>query len=989
MPGIRVQGSEGEFPLRVRAHLSIAVAVALVAGCQVVAGPGGKPPKATPTKTKASAGPTAGKTERLALAEERRVVDPADLTAKTKLVAAELVGKAKLISDKGLGIISNNSGALISDKGGSLIGNNGGGLVSNNGGGLISDKGLGVIGQNGAGFTLAQVGAREESLLAEAEIEVLDARGQVLVGKDGKPLGGVTGKDGSYKLSAMLPAENLILRIRLFNGGQLFAVLPRDRRTGTLDLDTASSLGTRYVLDQFVKGDQRVYDRLPGSQAAALQAEIEAARGVLGAEAPSYRPADLVSAAEALRAKDPKVGERLEAIRLLLLVGQDDLGTGLAATKVALSVPSAVVGDAAGNVYVGEVAAFRIRKVNDRGLVSVFAGTGARDAQGGIQGQTLEAIGGMAMGPDGHLYLTQTLTNQIRKIAPDGTMTPVLDAVSGSAGGLRFPCPLAVATDGTLYVGEVPNSQGVNGRVVEIRGGTITDVSPPGAGDDDGDIAFPGVAVGPDGTLYASEHRGGELWRRRPGAAWEAYARVTGLNSMSRIWLEADGAVLVSAAKAHKVVRVAPDGTVAAFAGTGEQGTAGDGGPAASAQLGTPGGLWRSPAGDLYIADGDGLVRKVAPDGTITTFAGTTGLVEGDALGLAVNGPNGLAIDREGKLVFSETGGSTIKRLDGRAITLVAGSGAGYEGDGGPAARARFASPAGIAYGPDGTLWVLDVLNRAIRKIDPAGVVSTVVADGGKATHQGRGPYPVGLGPVFQPAACAVSPTGQLYWTDAKGHQVFRLTAAGAPEVVLGTTDEAGDPDEDRPARECLTHSPLGLAFDARGDLFVLASGNSRVLRIAQGDPGSKVETWVGLTPARFFGSFLGGPKDPAAEEGAKATDVMLLGASAMCFDPAGNLYVGELGTTKLAAFGGASLDGKGLPADLLAQLPQIGTRIRRVAPDGTIRTVAGHGTRVANDPAGDDFLLYPLNMIVDREGRLIIADSALNQIKVLPKESL
>lgn len=969
-----------------RHQLLLCLAVSLSLGCQVpgakvVTGASAKPKPRGSASAKAGVRPV-GSDTRLPLAEPKRVIDAADLAANTKLAVVELVGKAKLISDHGGGIVSNNGGALISDKGGSLISDMGGALVGNNS--------AGVIGQNAASYGVLQAKASEESLLAEAEIEVLDAAGNLLVDGDGVPIGGTTGRDGAFALKAALPAENLVLRIRLWNGGQLFATLPKDRRAGALDLDTASSLGTRYVLDRFVKGDQTIFDRLPAGQADGLRGDIEAARGKLGAGKPSYRPEDLVAAAERLRGEDAAVGQRLEAIEAMLLAGQADLGTGLPATSVALALPTGVVGDAAGNLFVAEVAAFRIRKIGPDGLISVFAGIGARDAAGGFQGQTLEAVSGLAMGPDGYLYVTQTLTNQIRKLAPDGTMTPVLDAVAGAASGLRYPGAIAVAADGTIIVGELPNTGDVDGRVVEVRGGAIADVSPPDAGNEDGHSAFPGVAVAPDGTLYATQYKGvGKVYRRKPGAAWETMAEVPGLNSQSRIWLEPDGAVLVSAARDHKVYRVAADGAVTTVAGTGEQGQDGDGGPATAARLGIPAGLWRSPGGDLYLADGDGLVRKIARDGTISTVAGTTGLIAGDATGLAVNGPVGLALGRDGELLFSETGGSTIKRLDGRSVAVVAGSGSGYEGDGGTALKAKFANPGGIATAADGTLWVVDTLNRAIRKIDPAGLVSTVVREGPKALRTSVGPYPPGEAPMFEPTHCAVAPDGLPYWTDSKSHQVFRLRADGAAEAVLGRYDEPGDPDAGKPARACKTHTPLGLAFDAKGDLLVLAAGNSRVLRIARGDPASPVETVVGLTPEKFFGGFLlSPPTSLAADEGKLATDVMLLGASAMCLDAAGNLYVAELGTAKLASFGAASLAGQAIPAEILAALPRVGTRIRRVAPDGTIRTIAGDGTRVLNDPAGDQALLYPLNLIVDRDGRLIIADSALNQIKMLPKGS-
>src|SRR5262249_21360723 len=142
-------------------------------------------------------------------------------------------------------------------------------------------------------------------------------------------------------------------------------------------------------------------------------------------------------------------------------------------------------------------------------------------------------------------------------------------------------------------------------------------------------------------------------------------------------------------------------GDVTAFAGTGRKGFSGDGGPAAKAQLNNPFAIARGPDGALYICDVDNhRVRRVARDGTISTFAGSpTKGYEGDggpAIQAALNQPYELAWDKGGNLYFVEIGNHVVRRVDKKtgAISTVAGLGkAGFAGDGGPAAKAQLSQP--------------------------------------------------------------------------------------------------------------------------------------------------------------------------------------------------------------------------------------------------------------------------------------------------------
>ncbi|MFN3430452.1 MAG: hypothetical protein ACK46X_10900, partial [Candidatus Sericytochromatia bacterium] len=272
-----------------KARLFLVVALSMSLGCQL------KAPTITTGSPKPGAAPVGATTP--------RVVDAGDLEANAPV---RLAGLARILSDNGLGIISNN----------------GGGIVSNNGAGLISN--------NGGSYRVTAGAAKPESLLADAQIEVLDGQGRARVDKARKPITATTDKEGRYKLEVTLPRENLVLRIRLWNGGVLTTILPNVEGEGeplALDLNTASSLGATYVLEQYVKQRTGVLNLLPRTEAANLNRAMEAARGEL-AGTPSYKPADLVKATEELRKKAKGVDETLIRIEAIMLAGQADFGNG-------------------------------------------------------------------------------------------------------------------------------------------------------------------------------------------------------------------------------------------------------------------------------------------------------------------------------------------------------------------------------------------------------------------------------------------------------------------------------------------------------------------------------------------------------------------------------------------------------------------------------------------------------------------------------------
>ena len=177
------------------------------------------------------------------------------------------------------------------------------------------------------------------------------------------------------------------------------------------------------------------------------------------------------------------------------------------------------------------------------------------------------------------------------------------------------------------------------------------------------------------------------------------------------------------------------------FAGTGAKGFSGDGGPAARAQVNNPFGIARGPDGALYICDTDNQrVRKIAPDGTISTVAGNgTRGYSGDggpATGAALNEPYEVRFDKAGNVFFVERLSAVVRRVDAKTgvISTVAGTGQpGFSGDGGPAVKAQMNEPHSIGFDGAGDLYICDIKNHRVRKVDmKTGAISTFAGTGEK-----------------------------------------------------------------------------------------------------------------------------------------------------------------------------------------------------------------------------------------------------------------
>ena len=219
----------------------------------------------------------------------------------------------------------------------------------------------------------------------------------------------------------------------------------------------------------------------------------------------------------------------------------------------------------------------------------------------------------------------------------------------------------------------------------------------------------------------------------------------------------------------HRVLRINPDGTRETVVGTGLCCFLGDDGPATEARLSNPRGLTFGPGGSLYIADnGNRRIRKVAPDGTITTVAGSGDFgFSGDggpATAAALNSPWDVAVDSMGNLYIAERFNGRVRKVDAQGIiSTFAGTGDfGFAGDGGPAVAAEIGFPSGVAVGIADEVYIAD--GRRVRVVDTEGNINTF-AGGGTSMDDGA-PTDYRL---TTPSAVAVDSMGAVYISNQNG----------------------------------------------------------------------------------------------------------------------------------------------------------------------------------------------------------------------------
>jgi uncharacterized protein (TIGR03437 family) len=471
-----------------------------------------------------------------------------------------------------------------------------------------------------------------------------------------------------------------------------------------------------------------------------------------------------------------------------------------------------------------------------------------------------------------------------------------------------------------------------------------------------------GVAVDPAGNVYIADSLNNRVRLVSAAGAISTFAG-NGDTSAPNFWgdgglatdaslhlptgvaVDSSGTVYIAAAADNTIRKVTTDGIINIFAGQGFAGFLGDTAQANVALLHSPQDVATGPSGVIYIADtGNAVIRKVATDGTISTVAGSGAVgLAGDgaaALKSALNSPYSVAVDSSGNIFIADYGNNRIRRVDntsGNIGTIAGNENLGFAGDGGAATSAILHLPTGVAVDSSGNVYFADSLNNRIRKIAGSNI-STVAGNGGFSSS-GDG-FPAASAQLNTPLGVAVDAAGNLYIADSLNNAIRKVSAGGAMSTFAGNSVPGSAGDGSAPTAAQL-NGPQGVAVDAAGNVYVADTLNHKVRKIS----GGVIGTFAGSGTAGFSG------------DGGAAASATLNAPFGVAVDAAGSVYIAEFGNS----------------------------RVRKVDSNGIITTVAGNGVSTYggdNGPALSAQLNGPQGVAVDGAGNLYIADTENNRVR-------
>ncbi|MDQ6707996.1 MAG: hypothetical protein M3Z85_18725 [Acidobacteriota bacterium] len=344
----------------------------------------------------------------------------------------------------------------------------------------------------------------------------------------------------------------------------------------------------------------------------------------------------------------------------------------------------------------------------------------------------------------------------------------------------------------------------------------------------------------------------------------------------------------------------------------------------------------------------------------IETVAGSSLVGDGGPAALAsLSDAEGVCADRAGNVYVSDANDHRVRRITaGGTISTIAGTGvAGFQGDNGPANQARLNLPYGVAVDAAGNLYIADLGNNRVRRVDPAGIITTIAGNTPDKLQSPRNVLADGA--------------GNLYFSEFDGNRIRRLAPGGTSVVIAGTGVPGFDGDGG-PAAAANLNAPAGMAFDNSGNLYFADSGNQRIRKISAG----RISTVIGT-----------------ANAGASGANQLNLPTS-VAIDASGNLFIADTGNHRLRKLStnGVVSTIPGTARDLALDhagnlILASGNRLQAVSPAGVLSTIAGDGNytfRGDGGPAVAARLNGPSGIAVDAAGNAWIGDEGNGKVRLV-----
>ena len=591
--------------------------------------------------------------------------------------------------------------------------------------------------------------------------------------------------------------------------------------------------------------------------------------------------------------------------------------------------PGGLAIDSTGNLYVADTGNHILRKITPAGMVTIVAGlagsSGSDDGTGSAA--RFNAPTGVAIDAAAILYITDTGNHTIRKVTATGAVTTLAGSAGspGSADGpgtaARFDAPVGIAVDrsGQVYVADQTNSTirqvTAAGTVSTLAGaaGYPNIGSTDGAGTAARFYAPNGLAVDAAGNIYVTESGnqtvrkistagvvstlaglGGNWISNEPasdGNGYKAsyyispnYGWVDGNGSAARfnrpggLTLDPSGNVYIADSGNNVIRSLNASGAVTTIAGVAPAQSSGHtDGTGSAARFSSPEGVAVDDAGNVYVADMDNhTIRKITPTGVVTTLAGLArswGSSDGTGSEARFHNPYGVGVDHAGNIYASDTDNNTVRKITPAGVVTALAGLADYGGwDDGVGSAARFSSPKGLAVDTAGNIFVLNSwLSPSIRKITPAGLVTTISATGG--------------------TWLAIDAAGKFTVSGLSNYTIQRVEADGTATLLagmdggLGTTDGTGGA-----ARFFFTN---GVAADATGNVYVADAGTNSTVDDRANVYVSNSGTIRKITPAGVVTTIAGLAAAAGSADGT-GSEARFSWPSGAAMDAAGNLYVAD-----------------------------------------------------------------------------------------------